>query len=50
MNKTKQGELKLLVSCLHNHFSQLITVNLQYSGIEKLKRYSDVNCVKTVCI
>ena len=31
-------------------FSQLITVNLQYNGIEITKQCSDVNCVKSICI
>ena len=31
-------------------FSQLLTVNLQYSGIKIMKQCSDVNCVKHVPI
>ena len=31
-------------------FSQLITVNLQYNGIEIMKQYSDVNYVKSIHI
>ena len=31
-------------------FSQLITVNLEYSGIKITKQCSDINCVKSICI
>ena len=31
-------------------FSQLITINLQYNGIEITKQCFDVNCVKSIRI
>ena len=46
----KQKNVRTTSFMSSQSFSQLLTVNLQYSGIKIMMQCSDVNCMKSVCI
>ena len=49
-NKNKKTWVGTTTFISSQSFSQLLTVNLQYSGIKKTNQCSDVNFVESVCI
>ena len=50
INKNKKTWVGTTTFISSQSFSQLLTVNLQYSGIKKTNQCSDVNFVESVCI